>query len=294
MLKKLKWIFTKIFYKKNIKKYVSNQFEYIMGYKLNLENPKTFNEKINWIKFNYYNPLYETCSDKIEVRNYVKEKGLSNILTKLYGIYDNFEEIKFEKLPNSFVIKASNGSGGIVVVNDKSNINKKKIKRTIKVAQKYNFYEKNGEWQYKNLKPRILIEEKINSSNPLGILDYKIFCFSGKAEYIYVSTTKANGNDGNEKMDFYDREWNHLNVFRKGHKSMGIIDKPKNYEKMIEIAEILSRDFEHVRVDLYNENGKIYFGELTFTTGAGYGKFEPDNKFDMILGEKFNIENLKN
>lgn len=293
MLKKIKWIYTKIFYKKNMKKYIENQFEYLMGYKLNLDNPKTFNEKLNWIKINYYNPLYEICSDKIEVRNYVREKGLNDILTNVYGVYDNFDDIKFEKLPNSFVIKASNGSGGIIVVDNKNTINKNEIKKIIKRAQKDNLYKKHGEWQYKNLKPRILIEEKINSSNSLGILDYKIFCFSGKAEYFYVSTTKANGNDGNEKIDFYDRNWNHLNVYRKGHKSMGIIDKPINYDKMIEIAEILSKDFEHVRVDLYNENGKIYFGELTFTTGAGYGKFEPNNEFDRILGEKFNIEKLE-
>ena len=281
--------FLRILYRKNNRKYIELQFQNMMGYKPNLDNPKTFNEKINWIKLNYYNELYEKCADKIEVRNYVTEKGLSNILTKLYGKYGSIDEIDFEKLPNKFVLKTTHSCGGVVVVNDKNTIDKNEVYRILNKSLKTNLYNIGREWQYKNLKPRILAEELIATNNK-ELTDYKFFCFNGKVEYVYI----AYGSESNKNycIDFYDKNWNYINVKKKGHKNYGPIEKPKKLDEMIKISEILSNDFEHVRVDLYCENNKIYFGELTFTTGSGYSAFIP-NEFDYELGSKIDINNLK-
>ncbi len=280
-----------IIYKNNAKKFVELEYEIKMNKKLDLNNPKSFNEKINWIKVNYYNPLYGTCSDKIEVREYIKEKKLSSILTKMYRKYDSIDDLSLDGLPNSFVIKTTHSCGGVIVVNDKSKANIKIIKKELKKSFKTDLYYSNREWQYKNIKPRIMIEELIYTKNDL-LTDYKFFCFQGKVHYVYVAKGIASG-DQAYCLDFYDKDFNWLNVKRIGHKNYGPIEKPKNYDKMIKIAETLSKDFSHVRVDLYNENGRIYFGELTFTTAAGFGKFDPDS-FDYTLGKLWDLNYAKN
>lgn len=286
----------KKFYKMigNNKKYISILFKETMGYEFDLDNPKSYNEKINWIKFNYYNSLYEKCSDKIDVREYIKQKKLEKILTKKYAIYNNVEDITLEeinKLPDKFVIKTTHSSGGVVVVKDKNEFNLESAKKILLDSFNTNLYKLHAEWQYKNLKPRIIVEELIETDKP-ELIDYKFFCFNGKVEYIYIAHGTTSG-DKNYCIDFYDKKWTWKNVKRVGHKNYGPIEKPKKFEEMKKIAETLSKDFEHVRVDLYCENDKIYFGELTFTTGAGLGKFDPMS-FDYELGEKFDISKLIN
>ena len=157
-----------------------------MGYKLNLKKPKSYNEKINWIKLKYYNPLYEKCSDKIYVRDYVKVKGLENILTKLYGVYDSLDEVNLKNIPQKCVIKTTHSSGGVYVVTDKDKINKEKLQEVINNSLNTNLYDRDFEWQYKNLKPRIMIEELIETQNS-ELTDYKFFCFDGKVRYVYVA-----------------------------------------------------------------------------------------------------------
>lgn len=289
---KIKYCILKILMGKNRSrksnvKFICYQYNIIFNRELNLNNLKSFNEKINWIKACYYNPLYEICCDKFEVREYVKSKGLEDILIKNYGVYENFDEIDFSVLPNKFVLKPTNGSGGVCIIKDKNEIDKNNIKKTLKKGMNNNLYDRFGEWQYKNLKPRIIAEKLIESPN---LTDYKFFCFNGKVEYIYIARDVSVSD--NYFIDFYDSDWNYLNIKRSGHPQYGKINKPKNLSQMISIAEKLSKDFVHVRVDLYYENDKIYFGELTFTTGAGYGKFETYEQ-DIEFGKYFDLEKLK-
>ncbi len=287
--KRLKYGIFRRIYKNNPVKYTKNKFEYYMGYKLNLKCPKTFNEKLQWVKLFYYNELYEKCSDKVEVRDYVKEKHLENILTKLYGVYNSLDEINFDELPQKFMIKTTHSSGGGYVVKDKNEIDFDKMSQIINQSLATNLYPENYEWQYKNLKPRIMVEELIETDKP-DLIDYKFFCFNGKVKYIYVSIGTTTIDEF--AIDFYDENWNYLNVKREHHKNFGKIEKPEKFEEMKKVVEKLSEDFTHVRVDLYNENDRIYFGELTFTTGSGYGKFEPES-FDTELGKYFDLEKLK-
>ena len=280
--------YLKRLYLKNDTRYIKYMFKKKFGYKLDLKHPKTYNEKINWIKAKYYNPLYEKCSDKILVREYIKEKGYENLLTKVYKIYNSTDEINLDELPNKFVIKPSHSSGGVFVVKDKKNFDFDKVKETLDRKLNESLYTKNREWQYKNLVPKIIVEELIESKGVLS--DYKIFCFNGKAEYIYV---EKNALLPNFNIDFFDTKWNHIDVRRVGHENFPTpIPKPKKLKEMIKIAEDLSKGFAHVRVDLYCEEGKIYFGELTFTTANGMGNFDPF-EFDYELGKDFDIEQLK-
>lgn len=290
IIRKIRISLNKILNKNNTKKYIETQYKIFVNDKLNLDNPKTFNEKINWIKLNYYNPLYEKCCDKIEVCNYIKEKNLEEILLKKYAIYNSINEINIDSLPNKFVIKTSHSSGGVVVVNDKTNLDIKKMKKVLKKSFDKNLYDENREWQYKNVKPRILVEEKIDTDANL-LEDYKFYCIDGKVEFIHISTGIL-GTNKDYGFDFYDKNWNYLSATKKGHKKVGPIPKPKKFEEMKKIAEILASDFVFVRVDLYCENDKIYFGELTFTPGNGMNIFEP-KEFDLILGEKINLEHFK-
>lgn len=290
IIRKIRISLNKILNKNNTKKYIETQYKIFVNDKLNLDNPKTFNEKINWIKLNYYNPLYEKCCDKIEVCNYIKEKNLKEILLKKYAIYNSINEINIDSLPNKFVIKTSHSSGGVVVVNDKANLDIKKMKKVLKKSFDKNLYDENREWQYKNVKPRILVEEKIDTDASL-LEDYKFYCIDGKVEFIHISTGIL-GTNKDYGFDFYDKDWNYLNATKKGHKKVGPIPKPKKLEEMKKIAEILASDFVFVRVDLYCEKDKIYFGELTFTPGNGMNIFEP-KKFDLMLGEKINLEHFK-
>ncbi len=282
-----KRIYKKI-YKNNDEKFIKSMFKMNFGYKLDLDNPKTFNEKINWIKARYYNPLYEKCCDKLEVRDYVKEKGYENILNKIYKVYNSVDEINIDELPDKFVMKPSHSSGCVFIVKDKKTFNFENAFLKLDKKMKENLYNVSREWQYKHLTPKIIVEELIESDGDLS--DYKFFCFNGKVGCIYV---ERNSTKPDFTLDFFDENWKHFDVRRAGHgNAKEKIPKPAKFEEMKKIAEKLSEDFAHVRVDLYCEKGKIYFGELTFTTGNGMGKFDPF-EFDYTLGEKFNIDKLK-
>ncbi len=290
ILKKIKFLFIKLLYRNDTKNYVIHQYKLITGKNLNLEDPKTLDEKINWLKVYYYNPLYEKCSDKIEVRRYIEEKGFKEILTKLYFIYNDIDEIKLEDLPKKFVIKTTHSSGGVIVVNSKDSFDLKKAKKILQKSLNNNLWNLNREWQYKNLKPRIIVEELIEPEND-DLIDYKFYCYKGQVKFIRVVRGLSKNHD-ECFQDFYDDKWNWINVKRPGHQNFGPVKKPKMFEEMKYIAKELSLDFEHVRVDLYCEFNKIYFGELTFTSGAGFNDYDPAS-FDYELGKYFNLDNLK-
>lgn len=272
-----------IMYKISPKYTLQALFRLKMGYSLHLYDPQTYNEKIQWIKLYDHNPLMPQCCDKYSVRQYIENKGYGDLLNTL--IWDGFDpnDIPFDKLPDKFVIKVTHGSSFNIICTDKNNLDRDEV---IKKCTKWliaKFLPCYGEWFYGKVKPRIVIEDYISATNEygVGLLDYKLFCFNGKVKCIYVSSSKDS--DESYYIDYYDENWKWIPLSRKGHKSLGQIEKPACFSKMIEIAEDLAKDFLHVRVDFFYEGGKLYFGEMTFTTSAGFGKIDPI-EFDYKMG----------
>lgn len=266
------------------------QYRMKLKRKLNLKNPKRYTEKLQWYKIHYRNPLMHKCVDKYLVRDYVKNKGLENILVKLYGKYDSINDVVFEKLPQSFVMKTTHGGGGlnVIVCNDKNKINFSEISSKLSSGNKP-FRARSGgrEWAYYGLQPGIIVEELlINTENPkAGINDYKIFCYNGKPEYIVVDIDRYIGH----KRNFYNTDWEKLDVISDCPPADRKIERPKKLDEMLKIASILSDGFPYVRVDLYEVGQKVFFGEMTFYPWSGYVQFVPDN-FDYAFGSKFILD----
>lgn len=258
------------------------QYYLANGRILNLKNPHRYTEYLQWYKLNYRKKLMTECADKLNVRNYISRKGLKDILIPLYGSYNNYEEINFSELPSKFVLKTTNGSGTNYLCENKHKINHDDLKELIKKWMKRS--SKIGrEWPYYNINNKIICENYLETKNE-DLIDYKFMCFNGKVEYVFVNAER----DSKSGMIFniYDENFNLTDFKREGLRTSNSIDKPKKFNEMVTIAEILSNDFPHVRVDLYNIEDKIYFGELTFFHGSGYVGFEPDN-FDITLGNLF-------
>ncbi|MBR3255373.1 MAG: glycosyl transferase [Clostridia bacterium] len=274
----------------NDEKYLRLLYKFKMHSKLDLKNPKSFNEKLQWLKLNDRNNNYTTMVDKYQVKQYV-----ANILGKEYiiptlGIYNKFDEIDFDKLPNKFVIKCTHDSGGVIIVKDKKVFDKKAAKKKISKKLKFNYYYSCREWPYKNVKPRIIVEQYLKNDNGKELPDYKFFCFNGKVKMILVCSNRK----GNYKnTNFYDTNWNLLPFTRKSHNnSLKIIERPHNLEEMINIAENLAKNIPFIRVDLYEVNNKVFFGELTFYPSSGFEGFNPD-EWDKILGDMLELPNNK-
>lgn len=256
-------------------------FRMKLGYPLNLENPKTYNEKLQWIKLYDHNPLMPKCCDKYTVREYIENKGYGYLLNELIWQGSNPEEIPFEKLPNRFVIKVTHGSTFNIICTDKSKINKTAIIAKCRKWLKAKFLPCYGEWFYGVEKPRIIVEKYLEGDNGMPLFDYKIFCFNGKPEMVYVDTWK----NGKHAINAYDMDLHLFEGVELGYPNddSSVIEQPECWDEMIKIASELSKDFLHVRVDFYYTHGRIYFGELTFTKGAGFGKIKPV-EFDYKMG----------
>lgn len=266
-----------------------NWYKNNTGKELDLEHPKTFNEKINWSKLYDRNPRKTELSDKYLVREYVEKKIGRKYLIPLLGVWDSVDEIEFTALPLQFVIKCTHGSGWNIFVKDKYAVNYNEIKKKLTKWMKTNFaYEAGLEMQYDGIKPRIIAEKYLDSSSDKGIDDYKFFCFDGKVFCLY-KMEEYTFNHAEGRLGFFDRNFNLLQYRRKDYKALSLPqESPLNFQKMIDIAEVLSEGFPHVRVDMYNINGKIYFGEMTFSTSTGMGFFEPE-EFDYILGSQWKL-----
>ena len=252
-------------------------FRLKQGYKLNLKNPKTFNEKLQWIKLYDKNPLMPKCVDKYTVREYVESVGCGEILNKLLWQGFNPDDIPFDKLPNKFVIKVTHGSTFNIICTDKSKLDQEKTKAQLKKWLKAKFLPCYGEWFYGVEKPRIIVEKYLeDKAHKVDLFDYKVFCFNGKPKVIGVYSDRQ----ANEKphQELYDLNWNlikeHTNSYSLPEK---LTVKPKCLKQLLEYSKKLSKDFKHVRVDFFIENEKIYFGELTFTSSAGFGKFSSES-----------------
>lgn len=263
------------------------QYRIKTGRTLNLKEPKRYTEKIQWYKLNYKNPVMHQCVDKYMVREYVKEKGLEQILVKLIAKFDSIDEVDWEKLPEQFVMKTTNGGGGlnVVVCNDKSKIDFNELKKKLRCKR---VVSRTGgrEWAYYGLESGLVVEELlVNRENPeAGVNDYKVFCYQGEAKYIVVDVDRYIGH----KRNFYDRDWNDLNIESDCPPLDRKIEKPENLIEMLQVAEKLSEGFPYVRVDLYNVDGKIYFGEMTFYPWSGYVKYRPD-KYDFEFARGFEL-----
>lgn len=265
-------------------------YKYYFGNYPNVENPQTFNEKLLWLKLYWRDDRCYALVDKYKVRSYVTSKGLENILVPNYGVYNSLKEINFENLPNEFVIKTTHGGGsdGVYLVRDKTNKKQlKEAKKIINSSIKRGVFDKYKEWVYYKAEPKIIIEKLLKNLNGESLIDYKFFCFHGKAYYVLAATNR----NTQVKFDYFDMDWNWLNLRQGGANNEKRPDKPANFDKMKKVAEILSDNFPHVRVDLYNVDGMIYFGELTFFDSAGNDNFDPPS-FDYEFGSHLKIKKV--
>ena len=256
--------------------------------KLNLEHPKTFNEKMNWLKLNNRNPKYNILVDKYEVRKYISATIGEEYLIPLLGVWNNFDEINFDSLPEQFVLKCTHDSGSIIICKNKNNFNYKKAKEKLERKLKKNLYWWGREWVYKNLKPRIIAEKYMNDGIHEDMIDYKFFCFNGEPKYIYISENLSDHK--NSAISFYDMNFKKTPFRRTDYKDLNYTpDKPENFDEMIKLSKILSKNHNFLRVDFYDIAGKIYFGELTFYPAAGFLPIVP-SEWDLKLGDMLNIE----
>ena len=273
------------------KKYLKIKYYLKMKKKLNLENPQTFNEKLQWLKLYDRNPEYTKMVDKNEAKKYVSKIIGEEYIIPTLGLYNNFDEINFEKLPNQFVIKCTHDSGGNIICKDKEKLNMKVAKKKIEKCLKQNYYNLGREWPYKNVKPRIIIEKYMATEKQPELIDYKFFCFNGEPKFIYVSEGLSNHKTA--KISFVDMDYKKTEFYRKDYRAFDKLpSKPKNFEKMKELAKKLSKNIPFVRVDFYEIENKVFFSELTFYPCAGYVPFEPE-KYDEILGDMLELPKEK-
>src|SRR5699024_3454592 len=256
-----------------IEEVIRKRFKWTVKRNVDLKNPQLFSEKLQWLKLNWDNPIAKKCADKYEVRKIVEDIIGSEYLNDLYGVYDSVDEINLEKLPNSFVLKATHGSDSNIICRDKKEKNWNKEYRKMKKWFNRNIYWITGEWVYKDIKPRIISERYLENENSKELYDYKFYCFNGTPMYCQVIKERNTGST----IDFFDTEWNHMEFtgLKKRPQSKYKIKKPQKYNEMLELAKKLSNSFPFVRVDFYYVNNKIYFGELTFFPKSGFGEFNP-------------------
>ena len=259
--------------------YLKLKYRANFGKKLNLKNPQTYNEKLQWLKLYDRKPEYITMVDKYEAKKYVAERIGEEYIIPTLGVWDKVEDIDFDTLPDQFVLKCTHDCGGLVICRDKSQLNVDQAKKKLNKALKNNFYYLFREWPYKNVKPRIIAEKYMEDASTGELRDYKFFGFDGEVKIMLICSERNKA----VKVDFYNKNFEHLDCRLVYPNSSAEIKKPETYDKMWELAEMLSMDIPELRVDFYEVNGKIYFGELTFFPAAGFGKFEPQ-EWDDTLG----------
>ena len=267
--------------------YLRLLFKFRTGYKLNLVNPKTFGEKIQWLKLYNRNSLYTVLVDKYKVKEYVANRAGLKYIIPTIGVWKNADEIEFKKLPSKFVLKTTNGGGGdVIVCKNKANLDVAQTIKRLNNGLKKNIYGKLREWPYKDVRPQIIAEKYLEDDSG-ELIDYKFYCFDGQPRYCQV----IQGRFAEESIDFYDMEWVHLpftGLTPDVQSGLKCISKPENFDEMISIAKSLSEKLPFIRVDLYNVNGSIFFGEMTFYPASGLGTFRP-NEWNFKLGDELKL-----
>lgn len=263
--------------------YLKLMFRLELQKKLDLENPRTFNEKLQWLKLYYHRPEFVTMADKEAVKEYV-----ANLIGKEYvipqlGKWSRAEDIDWEKLPTQFVLKTNHDGGnfGIVICKDKNSLDKQKAIKRLRRSLKRNTFLLGREWPYKNIPRTVFAEQYLDDLNEGGLLDYKFFCFDGKVKILYVASERQTKTG--VKFDYFDENYHHLDLWQSHPMASRTPEKPKHFELMKELAEKLSAGIPHVRVDFYEVDDKVYFGEFTFFSLGGWAQFHPE-EYDYILG----------
>lgn len=274
--------------------FLKKAYKIVIGQELDLDNPKTFNEKLQWLKLNNRKPEYTMMVDKYKVREYIKEQLGEDYLIPLLGVWEDPDEIDFDSLPNQFVLKCNHNSGlGMYICKDKSKLDVKKVKKELKKGLKQDYYLQFREWPYKNVSRKIICEKYMTDETAMylkeedrELADYKFFCFNGVPKIMYISHDNA----ANATTDFFDMDFKRLNIRMKDPNSDVVPSKPAKFDELKLIAEKLSKGIPFVRVDMYVINGQIYFGELTFFHNAGFTKIYPE-EWEKKLGDWINLIN---
>jgi len=249
---------------------------------LHLRNPKTFSEKLQWLKLYAYKPEYTMMVDKYLVKDYVKEKIGEEYIIPTIGVWNNADEIDFDALPNQFVLKCNHDSGGLVICKDKSKLDIEQARKKLNEHLQYDYFWPGRDKPYKYVKRKIFAETYMEDSKTAELRDYKFFCFDGEVKFMFIATDRQKRKE--PYFDFFDADFNHLPI-RQGHPNSPVpVDEPKCFDLMKELASNLSKGIPQVRVDFYEVDGKVYFGELTFYHFAGMTPFKPA-KWDRIFGE---------
>lgn len=259
-----------------------------MGRRLNLSNPRTYNEKLQWLKLNYRRPEMVQVVDKFAVREYVASTVGPEILIPVHGVYDSPDEIEPDSLPDAFVLKPTHGSGWVMICRDKSQFDWDHAKARLKSWQKRNYYYHAREWAYKHVPPRIVCEELLQDQDGNVPPDYKVFCFGGTPRFIHVDNDRF----GDHRRDFFDIDWNRLDVEMRYPVSDGAIERPRRLPEMLRYAAALSKPFPFCRVDFYSVGDRIYFGEITFFPGNGIQIIRP-SEFDIAWGEMLELPTMR-
>lgn len=282
------------------KKFLQLKFRLFMGYPLDLDHPKTFNEKLQWLKLYDRNPKYSRMVDKAEAKSYVANIiGEEHIIPTL-GVYDNPEDIDFDSLPDQFVLKTTHDSGGVFICRDKKNFDKNEVIKKLNRRLKRNVFWLNREWPYKNVMPRVLAEKFLNNeqvelclgsttsdNKQQGLTDYKFYCFDGIPQFLYIS--KGLEDHKTASISFLTMDWEFAPFKRSDYNSFNYLPaKPSKFDDMLTIAKRLAKGHPFIRVDLYQSDNQIYFSELTLTPCSGMMPFEP-KLWDRIVGDYLNL-----
>ncbi len=254
------------------------------GKKLNLDNPVTFCDKLNWLKINDIHPEYTDLVDKIKVREHVNNIMGRDMFFPLYGAWEHYSDIDFDSLPEGFVLKCNHDSASVTIVKDKSKINHKELEKFYEGRLIINPYNMGREYPYKNVRPKIIAEKLMIPEGESDINDYKFFCFDGKPELMFIATDRSD----DCRFDFYDMDFNHLDIENIHPNSDNPIPKPEKFEEMKEIASKLTQNMKFCRLDLYEINGEIYFGEYTFFHAGGFWPMHPD-EWELKLGDLLDL-----
>lgn len=261
-----------------------------LGRPLDLSNPKSFNEKLQWLKLNVRDQKHSMLVDKYEVKDYIAKAVGADYVIPTLGVWDSFDEIDFEELPNQFVLKCTHDSGGLSICRDKETWNRKDAKEKIEECLQRNYYYSSNEWPYKNVRPRIIAEQYMENESGCGLRDYKFYVLNGKVKYLYIS--EGLENHATAKISFVTTDWTFAPFGRSDYRPFESLPQPPEHLKeMIVLAEKLAEDDPFRRVDLYEINGHIYFSEITFFPCSGMMPFAP-KEWDNKLGEQLDISYL--
>lgn len=270
------------------------RYKMIFKKSLNLKNPITFNEKLQWLKLYNRNPLYKIMVDKYDVKEYVANLIGNKYIIKTFAVWDEFDDINFNLLPNQFVLKCTHDSGSIIICHDKNKFDIQKAKIKLTKSLKSDYYYKGREWPYKGIKRRIIAEELLIDESGNELRDYKILCFNGMPKLIEFHMGRYNNQHSQE---FYDINWNKTTIsqcrIKNDKNNDDIAPRPSTLNEMLQLSSVLSKDIPHVRIDWYSVYGKLYFGEITFFDASGFEPFDNPND-DVMIGSWIDLSKIRN